>query len=67
MDIKEPKDIDIMSFIKPSYHENGLYCADEIMNEETDIMDASIINEDIDIQNFAKPLDEQEEDKIRIL
>lgn len=66
MDIKEPKECDIMSKVKISAHEHGLYNIDKI-NEDTDIVDASLLDEDIDIQNYAEPLDEQESETIRMV
>ncbi len=65
MDLTEPKEIDIRAY-KKCVHECGLYNVDKI-NEETDILDASLLDEDIDIQNYAEPLDEQETESIRMV
>lgn len=66
MDLKEPQEIDIMTNAKVTAHKCGLYDVNKI-NEETDIMDSSILEEDIDIQNYAEPLDEQESETIRMV
>lgn len=66
MDLKEPQEIDIMMNAKMPAHKCGLYNVNKI-NEETDIMDSSILEEDIDIQNYAEPLDEQESETIRMV